>query len=370
MENSGAVPLDGGGWSVAAQPDLSIGAVEGDADYQLYGVAGAHRLADGRIAIANAGTSELRLYDANGGYQGSFGQQGEGPGEFTSMRLVGVTGRDVIVLADAGLRRLTTVHPDDGMLGSAQVDAAVLPFLNPAGLFADGSAVFGGHFDVSRIMEMEEGLNRAPTVYRSCAPDGSLATDFGDFPGAAFFLEWEERNDRRNLRPYLIPFGMLPQATVSADLFYFGGGDTYEIQAYAPSGELLRLIRLDREPIRTTEEDKLRYIEETVPDMVGEEQARELRALFEHLPASETFPTHGQLKVDVLGYLWVEEYRLLGVETPIWNIFDPDGVLVGQVSLPLDVGILEIGADYLLGIRFDEMDVEYVELYGLERPAR
>ena len=137
VENSGAVPLDGGGWSVAAQADLSIGAVEGDADYQLYGVAGAHRLADGRIAIANAGTSELRLYDANGGYQGSFGQQGGGPGEFTSMRLVGVTGRDVIVLADAGLRRLTTVHPDDGMLGSALVDAAVLPFLNPAGLFAD-----------------------------------------------------------------------------------------------------------------------------------------------------------------------------------------------------------------------------------------
>ena len=370
VENSGAVPLDGGGWSVAAVPQLSIGAVEGDADYQLYGVAGAHRLADGRIAIVNAGTSELRLYDATGGYQGSFGQQGEGPGEFTSMRLVGVTGRDVIVLADAALRRLTTVHPDDGMLGNGLVDAAVLPFLNPAGLFADGSAVFGGHFDVSRIMEMEEGLNRAPTVYRSCAPDGSLATDFGDFPGAAFFLEWAERNGRRNLNPYLIPFGMLPQATVSADFFYFGGGDTYEIQAYAPSGELVRLIRLDREPIRTTEEDKRHYIEESVPDGVGEERAMELRALFEHLPASATFPTHGQLKADALGYLWVEEYRLPREETPVWQIFGPDGALAGRVSLPLGVGILEIGADYLLGIRFDDMDVEFVELYGLERPAR
>ena len=369
VENSGSAPLDGGGWSVAAEPDLSIGAVEGDADYQLYGVAGAHRLADGRIAIANAGTSELRLYDATGGYLGSFGQQGEGPGEFTSMRLVGVMAHDVMVLADAGLRRITMVHPDEGMLGSAQVDASVLPFLNPAGLFADGSSVFGGHFDVSRIMEMEEGLNRAPTVYRSCAPDGSLATDFGDFPGAAFFLEWAERDGRRNLNPYLIPYGMLPQATVSADFFYFGGGDRYEIQAFAPTGELVRLIRLDREPIRTTEEDKQRYIEESVPDRVGEERARELRALFEHLPASETFPAYGQLKADALGFLWVEEYRLPGEEVPIWKIFDPDGALVGRVSLPLDVGILEMGADYLLGIRLDEMDVEYVELYGLERPG-
>jgi hypothetical protein len=369
VENRGVAPLNGGGWSVAERPELSIGAAEGDPEEMLYDVTGAHRLADGRIAVANAGTSELRLYDRTGGYLGSFGQRGEGPGEFTSMRLVGVTSRDVMVLADAGLRRITTVHPDEGMLGNALVDAEVLPFLNPAGLFADGSAVFGGHFDVSRVMGMEEGLVRAPTLYRSCAPDGSLAADFGDFPGVALFLEWEEREGRRSLSPYLIPFGMTPQATVSADLFYFGGGDRYEIQAHAPSGELVRLIRLDREPIRTTQEDKLHYIEETVPDRVGQERARELRALFEHLPASETFPAYGRLKADVLGYLWVEEYRLPGEVTPTWNIFDPNGALAGRVSLPPDVSILEIGVDYLLGINLDEMDVEYVEVYRLERPG-
>ena len=48
---------------------------------------------------------------------------------------------------------------------------------------------------------------------------------------------------------------------------------------------------------------------------------------------------------------------------------DPQGNLVGSVTLPEGVDILGIGEDYLLGLVRDELEVEYVKLYQLQRPT-
>ncbi|MCK5651881.1 MAG: hypothetical protein KAJ42_10905, partial [Gemmatimonadetes bacterium] len=69
-----------------------------------------------------------------------------------------------------------------------------------------------------------------------------------------------------------------------------------------------------------------------------------------------------------LGYLWIEEYNALGNETPTYTILDPDGAVVGSLTLPTELTVLEIGADYLLGLYRDELEVEYVQLYRLTRP--
>ncbi|MYE18044.1 MAG: hypothetical protein F4Y07_16365, partial [Gemmatimonadetes bacterium] len=61
---------------------MSIGALAGAEVYQLYAVEDAARLADGRIAVANGGTGEIRFFSASGGHLASWGGIGEGPGEF------------------------------------------------------------------------------------------------------------------------------------------------------------------------------------------------------------------------------------------------------------------------------------------------
>lgn len=56
-------------------------------------------------------------------------------------------------------------------------------------------------------------------------------------------------------------------------------------------------------------------------------------------------------------------------------VFRPDGAYLGTVQLPPDLhgpGMIdllgvEIGADYVLGITWDEWGVELVRMYGLER---
>ena len=74
--------------------------------------------------------------------------------------------------------------------------------------------------------------------------------------------------------------------------------------------------------------------------------------------------------MDALGFLWVEESRLPGDDVPVWTVFGPEGEALARVSLPPGLRLLEAGADYLLGWARDESEVEYVNLYRLERPGR
>ena len=366
VENPGFPPLGDAGWSIALEPELVIGTVEGDSSYQLFRVAGAHRTADGGIAVVNAGSWQVRIYDARGSFLRSFGSRGGGPEEFGMPVLAGAVS-DTLVVVDRSQHRTAMVHPDDGFVRLARVDDEVGGFLNPAGTFGTGQVVYGGAFDMRRIGELREGMNRAHTFYRSANPDGSMAADFGDKPGAEFFIR-TLGGDGPDSRPALVPFGKQPLATVSPDRFYFAANDDYEIEVYDPSGKLTRLIRLDRDPVAVTADDGSRHIEAMVAEAAQEDEARMIRQRLAQLPLPETFPAFFNLKADALGYLWAERYRRPGQEESVWDIFDPEGILTGQIEIPPRVYVLEIGEDYLLGLHRDELEVEYVHLYPLLRP--
>jgi hypothetical protein len=66
VENPDVLPPFGGGWAVAAEPAVVIGTAGNDADQVLYGVSGASRLSNGRIAIGDGGSQEIRFYDPEG----------------------------------------------------------------------------------------------------------------------------------------------------------------------------------------------------------------------------------------------------------------------------------------------------------------
>ena len=141
-ENRGSVPDDGGGWSLAVEPFLSIGTVEGDDVYQFFGIAGVHRFRDGRIGVVDSGSREVRVFDSDGAHLQTFGQQGGGPQEFEMPALAGTVG-DTLIVVDRAHHRITLIHPDEGFVGLARVSDEVGGFLNPAGSFSDGQTVYG-----------------------------------------------------------------------------------------------------------------------------------------------------------------------------------------------------------------------------------
>jgi hypothetical protein len=81
-------------------------------------------------------------------------------------------------------------------------------------------------------------------------------------------------------------------------------------------------------------------------------------------------PWFANLASDASGNLRGEEYRRPGDETPRWTVFDPEGAVLGRVTGPPRFQLLDVGADYVLGRRWDDLDVEHVELYPMTVPNR
>ena len=72
-------------------------------------VSGAVTLPDGRIAVADAGSREVRFHDAGGGLIASV--EGEGPGRFQSVSRIGHVAGDTLWVADHRGGQLALVTP-------------------------------------------------------------------------------------------------------------------------------------------------------------------------------------------------------------------------------------------------------------------
>ncbi|MCY4508956.1 MAG: hypothetical protein OXG35_18670 [Acidobacteria bacterium] len=55
---------------------------------------------------------------------------------------------------------------------------------------------------------------------------------------------------------------------------------------------------------------------------------------------------------------------------PAWTVFDDDGRVLGLMDLPPDLDIFEIGEDYILGSVSDDLGIESVQLWPLDRSGR
>jgi hypothetical protein len=367
VENILSAPIETGGWAISEGPVLSIGTVEGEDPYQLYGVAGAHRLEDGRIAVVNAGSREVRIFDANGIHLAIFGRPGAGPEEFEAPVLAGAIA-DTLLVLDRAHHRIAYLHPDLGFVRLVRVSDSVGGYLNPSGTFSNGQVVFGGAFDMRRIGELRNGMNRAHTFYRSSNPDGSMGTDFGDKLGAEFFIR-DLEGSGQDSRPALIPFGKAPVATVSPNYFFFSDMGGWEVDVFLPTGDPVRSIRTNREPVAVTARDGELNIENVIAGVGDPEQETQIRQYLGSLPLPGHFPPFGNLMADVRDHLWVQDFQRPGAENRAWTIFDEAGGLAGRVTLPERFNPFEIGEDYLLGVGWDEMQVEYVRMYHLFRSS-
>lgn len=109
-------------WTLGA-PSVEIGTVEGETAYLLHQVPDAIRLADGRIAVLNAGSHEVRLYGADGTHLRSIGREGDGPGEFRSPARLRHRGGDTVAVVDEGLRRTTALTLEGEVVGTEELAA-------------------------------------------------------------------------------------------------------------------------------------------------------------------------------------------------------------------------------------------------------
>ena len=203
-------------------------------------------------------------------------------------------------------------------------------------------------------------LARRDEEFGLVRPGGELHVSLGTHAGE----EWFVSPNSPSARPH--PFGRSVLAAVWGDLAIVTANDRYEIRAYASDGALARIVRRDHDLRTPTQAEVDNWIQERYGDLPEERKERVL-AQMEGMTVVEFYPAFSALQSDPLGYLWVREYNLPGHDRNLWTVFDPEGLVLGFVETPFELEVYEIGVDYVLGKTNDELGVERVQLWQLDR---
>ena len=359
VENPAPAPETRLPWTFGAQPSLSIGAVDGGGADQLFRVTDATRLADNRIVIANSGSNELRVFNADGSHAATAGGRGEGPGEFVSYSPSAVAAwpGDSIAAVNPWGTRVSLFDGEGGHGRDVSLDPTMLDVvvLLPNGrIFTRGS---GGGLNMD--MTGSSGLVRSSAEWGILDEHGTRFASLGEFPGSEFYAIFAADGSLEGGMPH--PFGCGTTGAVWGELVAIGVQDSYEIKAFASDGSLVRVVRRDGDIESPTRSDLDEYYAGRYADLPDEDRRSSLDAVRD-MPLVESYPAFEEMLSDRAGYLWVREY-----EAAVWTVFDADGRVQGLVETPAGVRIFEIGEDYLLGWAYDELGVEYVRLWSLSR---
>lgn len=348
------------GWRIGAEPVVQIGMLEGEDAYQFDRISGVTRLGDGRIVVANGGTNELRVFDATGRHLQSAGRQGGGPGEFEGMgELVRLPG-DSVAVYDWNLARVSFFAPDGAFVRSFQLQYAE-GAASLVGRFTSGSWLSRPGF-VFGVGEAGTDVVRDTSVLLVFDGEGQLADTAAPYVGPDFYV----RSNGGSAFASSLPFGRATETVVWGDRFYAAYTDRFEIVRRDAAGTADLIVRASRPTVSLTDAVVEAHKAERLAEADERWRAR-LEELYRDIPFPPTLPAFGDLQVDADGNLWVLDVPLPGDETRHWTVFTPDGELLGAIETPPGVAVREIGRDYLLGTWSDELDVQYVRLYRLER---
>lgn len=354
-------------WQVDDEPRLTIGSIGGDPDQELDQVTGAVTFAADRIVVANGGRLELLFYDRDGVLLRRVGGRGGGPGEFQSLEWVARFGVDSVLALDVWGQRVSYFDAAGNFIRSVRLEPnARLPFPRPVGVFGDGSFLgtkgifaLGGEPPAGRAERELEPLFHISS-------DGQTATHLGSFPGRERAIV--PSGPRGGLERRQRPFGRETVFAAAGDRFYVADNESYEIRVYSITGQLIQVIRKQAVPIRL-EASHVEAFEDSVLATVDAAARPRTRVLFASMPPPpETYPAFAPaIHIDSDLNLWLRESSRPGDPRSLWSVFSAAGNLLGVVEMPPGIEVLDIGADYVLGLHRDELDVEYVQYFHLRR---
>jgi hypothetical protein len=363
VENGAPAWKQGQEWRLSAEPTLDIGMLDGPTQYQFGDIAGVVRLGDGTVVVGDDQSKDLRFFDRTGRHVRSVGREGGGPGEFKAVRNL-FSLEDTLVVGDWNSRRVSVFAPDGRFVRAIPLEGKEFTF--PAGYFRGGALLLraGTTFDSGS----RSGLTRDSITYLRLDPAGGPPTKLGRFPGPE---SWVQTNGG-GIMVTSPAFGRASKLAAVPDGFFFGSADAHEIRRYDAAGRLVRLIRR-REALRpVTPADVDRYKQMLRKDAEASKEPfirQMLERSLAEMPFPETMPAHGDLRVDRAGNLWVSDFQLTGEDAGRWTVFDPQGRMLGAVATPPRFQLHDIGTDYVAGVWKDELDVEHVRVFSLEKPG-
>ncbi|WP_419941989.1 hypothetical protein [Candidatus Palauibacter sp.] len=342
---------DSSRWTVDPEPILDLTRSGTGESHEFFRVGAMTRLSDGRVVVS--GQQEIRLYAAAGEFLGSFGREGEGPGEFRQIWGMERVSGDTLLLLDYD-ERITVVTPDLTLSRTFS-----LPLLTDAIYdLGGGTLLVELGYGSMTTYEGTGGLRREPWPLWRFDLHGTRIDSIGESEG------FEELMITRgeSLLSTLPFFARVSQVATRGGTILRGSADAMEVEELAATGELIRIIRLPDYPLELTPDEI-----DAARESLGENPGSVAIQMFEAMSGMR--PAYADIMVDPSGAIWLERYRGRHErESPqSWLVLDHDGTWLGQLVMPAGFNLHEVQMDALLGVRIDALDVEHPQVLRLRR---
>ena len=350
-------------WTVGAEALVRIGVVEGDRVRQFSGITGGARLADGTVVVADGGSQEVRFFGPDGAFRKAVGRPGGGPGEFVVLSGLGPSPEGGVWAYDFSLRRVTRIDAPGEVVRLTTLEPDP-PVLNSVGALPDGTFLLRQLWGAAAVAEATtQGLRRDPVAYVRFDATGALLDTLGLFPGREVFLS-EEGGRGVMSTP---PFAKGSVGAVWGEGLVVGSMDNFDAAVHSPDGALLRILRIPGRDLTLGAGDVEAFIQERIEATPAEGRPG-LRESLESLPVPRTRPAYGSFLADALGNLWVAEWAAYPAVPRQWTVLDSLGRWLGEVEMPARFFPWQIGPDWILGVEWDDLDVERMVVYPLRKP--
>ena len=345
-------------------PVWIVGTVDGPDAEMFFRISGGKRLDDGSVVVGVEGTWEIRKFGADGTHLWTAGKRGAGPGEFARLTLLPACSNDRILVYDRDLVRITELSQQGERLSTWQVAHLGSPPHERVTCAPDGRIIYfpWGSFPA------EPGILRwqVPVVWTGKGAPANVLRE--NVPGPERILDDDGYWDR--------PWSKRLVLGGSREGVWIGTSDDYILELVAWDGSVIRTLEWAGDDLTATQEDIDQLRDEFLQDEEDEEAAN--RFLRESWPGYEEvlpsrLPAYSRLMVLDDGSLWVGRWeglewgmgRLPGHPGRRWDVFDPSGDWIRQVTIPNNMSLLDAGEDWALVVVRDELNVQRLAVYEL-----
>lgn len=358
-------------WTV--EQDLVIGTAEGEAHFQFGQISGLDVDADGRIYVMDQQASEVRVFDDDGAFVLAMGQAGAGPGELSQgAGPVFVGPGDTVAVPDIVQQRITRYTPTGET-------AASHPLPMTGGIAArwmeDRDHTLVQQAVVMQFPGQEEVEPRNLLLRR--APSGAILDTLLELPVSRTV-------SFAGGQPSITLFESEPMWAIDHEgRIYWGVNSEYSLKVHSADGELERILARDHErrPVTSSDQTEYRRIIEGLWRDQGM-NAQALAMMSQALNFAEFYPAYANLMAGPGGTLWIQRiqtpdevmelgdaFDIQDMGSATWDVFDPDGRLLGAVRMPPRFNPLLFQEDVIYGVLRDDLDVQYVARMRIVRGA-
>lgn len=369
--------------TIAAEPVLSIGAIDGPAEVLFGSIASVAVDDAGNLIVADAQMSEIRVFDASGAYLRTIGGPGEGPGEFRGLAGAWPTAEGAVVAVDRRLDRITRFGSDGELLTTATFQGpGEQPLIRPVRVAGPG--LFLSRVESLNLPSLDGAFSLEDAIESISDPSGSrseylvrhdlegtLIDTVTAVPGQATQTSAQGSGTNLSIQILRLPFSSAAAATASPDgRMAVTTGRSYEFTTYGPTGAPERIVRLAEEPPARTDAHLETWVRGSTGgrEPMDDTQVEAALRRYREMPLPDRLPAWNSLLIADSGEIWARRFSVRGAETVARDVFAADGRFLGQVVGPASFRIQHIGDGRLTVISTDDLGVERVEVYELRMP--